>query len=738
MAKVQNKKTRDLASSGYYSDLYKEGNLFATIIRSPAASGNIKNISIENLPEDCYLFTANNIPGTKEIEFNNTPLKIFGYNQIAYTGEPIAILLAPDENLLSELTQKINISFDVESLETALKNVIKHSKHPLVDIHNNSTELSDFINQINQMPSLDTVLDKSHVEKNPVITIATREVKSGLYNELPVEEADKKLFGQDKFITKDTWNLNLENPKWQETIGAFCYMDGSNLHVHSPTKWVYFLQTQLANALNIKIEQIFVHKTKTTGIYLNGMWRTTQIAIQAALATYLTKKPVKLVMSQKDQTTFMAPGVKSDITYETATDSNGKIAAMKVVIDIDVGICNPFAQEITDRMCLAACNVYKPENLYIYANTHTSKNPPTSLIINNTDSQVLFAIENHMQKICDQTQNFPDDLRKINSTLSKANKNFPFSLETEEMLKTLEAAMQVSDFNRKYAAFHMDAIDRIGKESRPFFALPLRGIGLATGINGTDFIGKTSFDYIPKIEVTLLPDEKAQIHAVTSSNVIKEIWVNTVSKTLQIPKENVTIDSTFNLTEMPQTPDDFQSTIGITNELLKKACNEIQKKRFHQPLPITSKKALPPSARKSWNQETFSGNPFYTISYATTIVEVELNSYTFSETIKGIWMYIDCGELFDEVAAKRTVMLEVQQELSMLVKDKKLSCEKISINFLKSKNKPGQIGGLVHNTLPAAFSTALSLALTKQLTELPCSENLLFQLTKEREAETQS
>ena len=179
------------------------------------------------------------------------------------------------------------------------------------------------------------------------------------------------------------------------------------------------------------------------------------------------------------------------------------------------------------------------------------------------------------------------------------------------------------------------------------------------------------------------------------------------------------------------------------NELVRKCCTDIQKKRFHQPLPITAKRGGPANTKTKWDKENFSGSPFYTTSFITTVVEVELDTYTYNEKIKGIWVTVDCGELFDEAAARRTIRLEIQQELTMLVKGKTVPCDAINISFIQSNNRSGQVGGLIHNSLPAAFSSALSLALTTQLTEIPCTEDLLFQLIRDRtkqknEAKTES
>ena len=73
----------------------------------------------------------------------------------------------------------------------------------------------------------------------------------------------------------------------------------------------------------------------------------------------------------------------------------------------------------------------------------------------------------------------------------------------------------------------------------------------------------------------------------------------------------------------------------------------------------------------------------------------------------------------------------------MLVRGKSVPCENISITFIQTKNSAGQIGELVRNTLPAAFASALSLALATQLTKIPCTEKQLFELIKQRETITE-
>ena len=728
-AKKNSSKTniRSLEATGFYSDAEKEGCLYAALIRSPAPAGKIKNVTVPDLPEGYFMLTSKDLPGSKSISANKTITKIFGYGNVAYSGEPLGILFGPDEEKVYKLLDTANITFDVENLESALHNVINQQEE--------TANFKEFLEQINEMPSLNAVIDKSHVEENPNVVVATREIKHGLYQTLSLAQADTKLFDNADFTSTDTWKEKLLTPKWQETEGAFSYTEGDKIHVYVPTRWTAFTQKSVAQVLDIEEEQVYIHKTKSAGIYPAGLVRTTQLAVQIAAASWATKKPVRLVLSQFEQENYMVPGVLTEITYRTALNKDGRLTALKIIIDIDIGSSNPFAQEITDRIAIAAASYYKPDNLYISAKAHTSKNPPTSISMQIIESQAFFAIENELQKISNQSKIFPDELRLFNAHQSSESKDFPFNIPTGDVESVIQTALRESDFNRKYASFHMEAIDRAEKDSKPFFALPLRGIGLATAYIPSGYYGQSSFTNDTKLEITLNADEKLVIHTIKPSEVIQDIWKNSAAEILQIPKQNIQINSDFPYDQLPEHPEDSYSSISIMNELVKKCCTDIQKKRFHQPLPITAKRGGQLTARNKWNKDSFSGTPFYTTSFIATVVEVELDTYPYSEKIKGIWITLDCGEHFDEAAARRTLKLEIQQELNMLVRGKTVPCDAINISFVKSNNRSGQVGGLIHNSLPAAFSSALSLALTTQLTELPCTEDLLFQLIRDRTKE---
>ena len=768
--------TRSLDSIGFYSDCQKKDMLFAKLIRSPAETVKITGISIPDLPENCFLLTADDIPGKKVLSFNNTNTKVFGYDRIMYAGEPIGIVVAPTEKLACELCKKAVITFDIVTMESALKQVMQNKIKITHDIKNSTdSDISDYLTTINELPALNNVYDKKNFVPVSNKKIAQRELKAGLFLDKTQNEVYEEIKTNEDIFVNGKWEEKLSNPYWQETNGAFAYMENGELHIYAPTKWTYYLHKTISEVLDIPEEKVFVHKTITSELKSSGLWRTTQLATQVAIAAFLIGKPVKLVLSHAEEDKYFYAGVNALFSYKSlVSQKTGIIKAMEVYIDIDVGSANPFAQEITDRMAIASCNYYTPQNIYIKSVAHTSKKPPTSICIKGVDSQAFFAIENHMEQIASKIEiplpaectekelaaiignrdenNFQYfkvmqdngickyvvidkekfDVRLINS----GSEDFPLQLNMGNISETIFTVKKLSDFDRKNVAFRRDAENRMNSNKNSFFALPLRGIGLATAYNNSGYLGTSTIPFDPKMEATLTANNCVVIHTKKPSESIKSIWRNIISSTLQLKpeagtnKDIIEIDSDFTLDELPKTPEDANNFISIRNELLKKCCNDIKKKHFQQPLPIIAKKSLPKVSKRIWNNETFTGNPFFNTGFAAAVVEVELDLYTYSEKIKNIWVAIECGEILNEQAARKTISLEIQQELTSLVDGKTVICENFNITFIKSKRKPCQINKLIHNIIPAAFSSALSLALTTSLTTIPCTEEKLFQLVQ--------
>ena len=301
----------------------------------------------------------------------------------------------------------------------------------------------------------------------------------------------------------------------------------------------------------------------------------------------------------------------------------------------------------------------------------------------------------------------------------------PLVFRTEKVADVLQTVIEMSDFNRKYTTFRIDAKQHRNSEDM-FFALPIRGIGIACAFDGSGYFSNDLFSNSQKIAVTLNENETVTIHSLIPSPSISEIWIKTVSTIVKLPPASVKIVPDMELNDAMPLPDNIYNNISIMTQLLKQCCLDIEKKRAKTVLPVTVKKGLTPSMKKLWNKDAFCGIPFHSASFGSVVVEIELNPYTYKEHIKGIWFAINCGQIFSAQAAENTIRLAIQQELSQLVSDETISCDSVHISFIQSAANPGQIGELVHSTVPAAFSSALSQALGSRIRKLPCTAETIY------------
>ena len=754
-------KKEPLVVHEYYTDCTKPDMLYGALVRGPVSSGTIVGISVPALPEGYAFFTARDIPGKNAMRTLASDTPVFCTERVSYFGEPVGIIVGPDEEAVYELTSKIEIEFDSATVESALRSVAKGYALPAVTLPKEKSESKKLLKIARAMhiddpadtsvaltqtgsdaseKTEETVTERTAktsegesealVEERTVQIseiVAERTVKTGCFLS---EDKAKALFKNADYIVSGTWVQNTVQPSWPETNGAFCFMENGTLTVFAPTQWPLYLKSALSASLKIAEDRIVIKGTNTSGHDANGMWRNATLVIQASLASYLTGKPVKLSLSREEHKTFMKPGVSASVTCESAVSKEGDISATKISIEADVGYCNPFAQEIVDRLAIASCGAYDIPNISISAKARTSPSSPTSVFADIIDAQAFFAIENHVQQIAERLNMLPPELRIKNMRSSSKESSMPFTFRTGKADGVIAHAVKMSDYNRKYAAFKIDAAEKSDSPDT-FFALPIRGIGMACAFGGSGYLNNELVTEKQKVSVTLEEDGTVTIHSPVPSAAISDIWTKLVSSLLKVPSSAVSISPEEQGGSDLPTPSSIYGSLSITTQLLHQCCTELEKKKAAKAsLPITAKKGLPPAIKKLWNKENFSGIPFYTASFGCAVVEIELDPYTYKEHIKGIWITIDCGQVLELHAAENTIRIAIQQELAQLVKGESILCDGVHISFVQSDSPPSQIGNLVHSIIPAAFSAALSQALGFCIRELPYNAETMHPKTQ--------
>jgi CO/xanthine dehydrogenase Mo-binding subunit len=257
-----------------------------------------------------------------------------------------------------------------------------------------------------------------------------------------------------------------------------------------------------------------------------------------------------------------------------------------------------------------------------------------------------------------------------------------------------------------------------------------------------------------KYGVSVRLDTESHVTVLTSASsgrpFINDVWKKIVSSILGIDNSLIRFETCDTSLVPDSGPSCFSRNVAVISRLLERCCQTIQKKRFRNPLPIEVKRVyrLPPGYR--WNEHTFSGKPFLSLSWGAAVIEVELDPLSLETLLKGIWIVADCGRLFSKVWARQTIAAETLRVLDLITaspnepdnlswQTSKIRMENISslplvsIDFIgnQAKTNPGGIGELAANLIPGAYNSAVSQATSCYIDTLPINPPSIYSVMEE-------
>lgn len=676
--KTKKKNDKNLIfSNEYYSDFFTEGMIYCALVRSPVSYGTFISAETKNLPEGYKFFSSVDLPEKKSIKINGQDIPIFCHKEIFYKGQPVGILTGKDKNKLQKLADTLELNI--------------------------------------QTP------DEPHSSLDRENIIASRDFSFG----------EEKEPAEGECVIEATWESDVSVQTYSETDGAFVQIKDGKLYVSTPSIWISNLRNCLSEATGFSKQNIVITRTKTSSKETRIFWMNTLTACQCAVAAILSDKPVKLEYTRQEQHQYCENASCVNINYKTTVNkTSGIISSMKIDILTDCGAWNPFAQELADRLAVLCTGIYNCPSISINSRVKTSEDAPSTIDFSSAGSKAFFALENHINYIAENTGLDPFELRIVNKLENSKHLKSPFILDLGKTTQALEALCTKSNFFRKHAVYKVASANRFKQDNTSPFSTPLRGIGLASGYEGTVFSHSFSASKKPAVELTFSKEKKLYIKALPSSLNIFKIWQEKCSKLLGISADNIEIDYDSLSLEEPESPLTSEASVSITTSLVFKACEALAEKlEKSDTLPVTVKKSFVQNQKKSWNSESFSGYPFLSTSFGAMIIELELDSCTYTVNIRGIWMIADAGKIINPHMAEINLKNLIQEGLKSLVEDEELKTDMISIQFIQSEDEPKQLGNIISSLLPAAYTSALTQAVGKTFVHLPLKTDTIFQLT---------
>lgn len=666
-----------LFSDEFYSDIYEDNMVFASIVRSPVPKGRITGISTEKLPEGFSFFGWKDIPGKKTVRMLDTEIPVFCKSDITYLGQPLGIITGPDRKTARVLSKNLPVQIDEHFL---------------------------------------------YEDKEESNLLAQRNVQYG--QEYKASEGD--------ITVEEEWESDINVQNFTETNGALCYIKSGKLYISAPNLWISNLRKTLADVTGIEEENIFITRTNLLSKNTSVLWLNTLVCCQCAVACIKLKRPVKLEFTRTEQQLYTENTSSVKIRHKTTVGKDGILKAMDIFIHVNAGAYNPFAQEIADRLAISSTGVYKCPSLRISSSIYKSHSIPSSIDFSIIDSKAFYAIENHINKIAKVTDIDPLELRLLNLKVEDRHSKSNIILETGKSKEALLALCQKSIFLRKNAAYSLEDEHRFDHDNASPYSPPMRGIGLACAYSGTGFLGSSFIRKNLNIELTYTKEKKLCIKGIPPSENIWNIWKTIASQTMQIPAEDVLLDTKYNIDSEPENPETTDASISITSQLIKKAAAALSRKlqQADTQLPMKVKKTFRVNPKKSWDKESFTGYPYLSTAFAAMVIELELDLAVYKPELRGIYFIVDAGKILNPKAAETSIRNSIQEALRELVEDDEVEAASVSVQFIQSDDPPKQIGEIVTSLLPPAYASALSQAAGMTITNMPVQTDTVYKITE--------
>jgi CO/xanthine dehydrogenase Mo-binding subunit len=702
-----------MVSPVFLEDIYPQHLLYAATIRSPIAKGCLKTIQVPEMPGGFFLITAKNIPGINKLE--DTSIPILADTKLSYIGEPVALLIGNDKIKLEELAKQCIVLADEET------------------------------------PSFVCTCD----------TAAEREIRIGNVQE---ENTNKGFTGSYITGIQDHW--------YAEPAGAITWYKKNNenkskkpektLIIRTATQWPYHVKRSAAAMLGADPASISVEPT-SLNIHMDGkLMFTSLIACHAALGTFVTGKPVRLILNKEEDFFFSPKRCGSGIDITSLIDENGRITASDINISVNLGAHGVNGEEILDQICLGTIGFYNYSNLKLTAKAYKTNLPPQGPFSGFGLAQGFFAMERHVSEIADTLNQDPAVWRKnhINSRMilpsgQSARNHVPCN-------ELIEATAKMSDYYRKWAAFELLRNSRKGKSLLAEKGEKLRGIGIAIGFQGNDLLyyGSDKGNY--GVEVTLTKESTLEIKtSITSSDEdFEKIWAKIASETFSIARDMVHV---INI----QTPDCGPScssrNITTITRLVQRCCQAIRKQLFHAPLPITVRRSVKPQNGNLWDGrfpahegKNMDITGFSKLGLAVAVVEVSIDIVECLPKIRGVWLGVDGGKIISMNRAKRCLRRSGSQALGWAFSENieyingslsknqytnfsipsPVNIPPIHVEFFGNTGESKGIGELPFTCIPAAFIQAVSQAMDYGFKSIPLKRNDIWELVRQRNMET--
>ena len=426
----------------YSSDLWLDGMLWGSTLRSPHPSARIRGIDITvalTLPGVYAVLTHQDVPGRKTFGLEHKDQPVLAIDRIRYQGEPVALVAADHPETARRAAARITVDYEV--LE------------PVTDARK----------------ALDPATPKLHPGGNLVRHVPIRVGDPGA-------RADVIVQGEYQVGMQDQAFLGPES-------GLAVPAEDGGVDLFVATQWLHVDRDQVAASLNLPNEKVRITLSGVGGAF--GAREDLSMQVHACLLALRTGKPVKIVYGREESFFGHVHRHPASLRYEHGATADGKLVYVKADIVLDGGAYASSSPAVAANAATLGMGPYEVPNVVMDCYAVYSNNPPCGAMRGFGAVQACFAYESQMDKLARALGMDPVELRMKNA-LSEGSR-----VPTGQLV---DSAAPVAELLRLVKARPLPAVSDHDLRSLPGGVSNtthgegvVRGVGYAVGIKNICF-----------------------------------------------------------------------------------------------------------------------------------------------------------------------------------------------------------------------------------------------------------
>lgn len=394
-------------SALYPQDIYLDNMVYGKTLRSekPHAYIKIDTEEAEKVEGVIKVLTFKDVPGKNIHGVVLKDHEVFASEKVIRIGEPIAFIIGETEKACKEGLEKVKVHYD---------------EIPAV---------------FDPQEGMKDDSPKVHGDSNIIFHYKLR---SG-----DIEEGKRK----SKYIVENIYTSPMvEHGFLQPEAGLSYIEEDGTIVVVVATQYPHYDREEIAINLGLPEEKVKVINTAVGGAF--GAREDISLQIHLALATMITKRPVKVIYSREES--FLAHSKRHPMImkYKTGADENGMLQFMEAEIIGDSGAHCSWAINVLRKAGVHATGPYVIPNVKVDSYAVYTNNPFTGAMRGFGATQVPIAYEQQMDILAEKLNMDPIEFRMKNIfKLGSTTATGQVLTDSVPLDKCLEAVKEDFDFS---------------------------------------------------------------------------------------------------------------------------------------------------------------------------------------------------------------------------------------------------------------------------------------------------